>query len=821
MRFPLFALITPVVTSVVLWLVTGSAYTLLFALLGPVMAVAQYLDAKRHARREEALQEERDGEESLARVQQQQLEAMTLRHEATLTNPPSSRFAHSDYRLRPRWASGEIPQGAAREVRIGINRSGGMPLLVDITKGLAIAGSEVETQSVMRAIAFQLAWMWGSEESTLPASVTVVNSKELIPFGARYFLEVDRGIATLHDTIDPVIQAIELQVDLLSRAEASLISQRLLTEVQNSLPQPVHISEHVAAVVNTESEWSSAQVSLVVNVGRDAEHPIFLDLVTAGPHAVVTGMTGSGKTEFLRTWLVSMAASYAPSELNILAIDFKGGAGFTQLSVLPHVVGVVTDLNHAEALRAMTSLTAELHFRERLLAQEHVSDISQLNPETPLPRLIVVVDEYRAVLDAFPEMLTTFVDLASRGRALGVHVILSSQRVGGSLGDALLANCAVRVGFRVSQKQDSQSLLGSDVAFTLPHVPGRGVVMGTGLECREFQAAQLNEDDISAVVTQATKWCEEHPEWTSRSPWLAPLPSEMTLSAAPEQLGAMAWLGLTDIPEHQLQTWAHYAPQREGNLLVTGPARSGVSNALAALSTQLGVVCISTSEHAWDVVMEGKAWTSPLVIDGLDGLLEEFDLEHREAFITALTRIARHAPKLGNAVIVGCSEHVRGVTSLLALFPYVLTLNTAAQPGRGRWRDHELQVVKMVRVAQELANSLPMNWAGETAYVVITNRKREVLTSLAKEVRARVTDISTELSVTTSQSACIYVGTPDEWMAKASLLATHRAESVLVLDRCTTSELRGLRLRSGLFPHVGYEKTLVVEPDGSTTRVVI
>ena len=82
MRFPLFALITPVITSVVLWLVTGSAYTLLFALLGPVMALAQYFDARWHARREEARQEERDGEEILAQAHQQQLETFTKRQDA-------------------------------------------------------------------------------------------------------------------------------------------------------------------------------------------------------------------------------------------------------------------------------------------------------------------------------------------------------------------------------------------------------------------------------------------------------------------------------------------------------------------------------------------------------------------------------------------------------------------------------------------------------------------------------------------------------------------------------------------------------------------
>ena len=818
MRFPLFALITPVVTSVVLWLATGSAYTLLFALLGPVMALAQFFDAKWQARREEARQEERETEESLARAQQQQLEAMSQRLDAVQANPPSSRFAEPDYPLRPRWAAGEVPENVSRDVRIGINRAGGMPYLLDISKGLAVAGTEIETASVIRAITFQLAWLWGSEgEGTL----TAVRSKEHIPFGVRYFLEVDRGIATLHDTIDPTSLPTVILVDLLSRAEASLIKKKLALETKNALPVTSEIPEKVAAVVNSEGDWCSARHSLVVNVGRGAEHPVLLDLVTAGPHAVVTGMTGSGKTEFLRSWLVSMAASYSPDELAILVIDFKGGAGFTQLAQLPHVVGVVTDLDHAEARRAITSLSAEMHFREQALAQHQVSDVSELKVTALLPRLVVIVDEYRAVLEAFPELLIPFVDLAARGRALGIHVILSSQRVGGSLGDALMANCAVRVGFRVSQKQDSQSLLGSDSAFLLPHIAGRGVLMGTGLEPREFQAAQLNTEDFTAVLARSQQWCEMNTGWTPRSPWLPPLASTIAREEAPDALDGMAWLGLADIPEHQVQTWAHYCPEREGNLLVMGPARSGVTNVLAVHSQQFSVPCITDAEDAWDVVVEGHDWISPLLIDDLDAVLEEFDLEHREQFVSSLTRIARQAPKQGKAVVIGCSEHVRGVTALLALFPQQVTLHSASSPGRGTFHGHELQIVQAKSELQDLQKPEQMTWKPETSYVVISHRKRELLNSLGSAHASRVADVASGLTVTTSLGNDILVGTPDEWMARAALLSSRNSVAVFVLDRCTTSELRGLRLQSGLFPHVGYEKTLVVEPDGSTTRVVI
>ena len=562
--------------------------------------------------------------------------------------------------------------------------------------------------------------------------------------------------------------------------------------------------------------------SLVVNVGRQKSHPQLLDLVTAGPHAVVTGMTGSGKTEFLKAWLVSLAASYSPDELSFLVIDFKGGAGFNQLQHLAHVLGVVTDLDHSEAHRAMMSLRAEIYFRERVLAEVSAGDISELNQEIQLGRLIVIVDEYRAVLDAFPELLNTFVDLAARGRSLGIHLVLSSQRVGGALGDALLANCALRVGFRVSQKHDSQALLGNDAACALPHIPGRAVLTGTGLEQREFQSAQLTEQDIEVVEAKTDQWLQQNPRWSPRSPWLPPLPAVIHPSEIPEHIEAVAWLGFADIPEHQVQTWAQYSTLRDGNLLISGPARSGISTACHLVAQQLGATIIADAEQAWDVVVEGTGSKSKvLILDDLDAILDEFDHEHREEFLLCLTRVVRQAPKTGSAVVLGCSEHVRGVTGLLALFTQQLTLLSSNQPGRARWNGHEVQLVNAEKQKLHDSGTPRLTIREDSSYIVITHRPREFTANAQPEISGRLSDLGNELSVTTQSEYPIMVGTPDEWMSRSSLLSSLRHTAVLVLDGCTSSEFRGLRLRSGLFPHAGYGKTLVVEPDGSTTRVIL
>jgi S-DNA-T family DNA segregation ATPase FtsK/SpoIIIE len=612
-----------------------------------------------------------------------------------------------------------------------------------------------------------------------------------------------------------------MSVDLLTRAETNLILPTLLREAPAKIVEDV-IAREVELVLNTETEWQSSRESLVVNVGMQRSHPLLLDLVSAGPHAVITGMTGSGKTEFIKSWLVALVASYPPDELSFLVIDFKGGAGFAQFQSLAHVVGVVTDLDHAEARRAMTSLQAEIRYRERALAQAQVGDISLLSEDENLSRLVVIVDEYRAVLEAFPELVNVFIDIAARGRSLGIHLILSSQRVGGTLGDALLANCALRVGFRVSQKQDSHALLGNDACFALPHIPGRAVLMGTGMDQREFQAARLRPDDIEVVEAKTEQWQHEKPGWSARVPWLPKLAANIYPDDMPQPLHGMSWLGLADIPEHQVQTWMPYSAHQDGNLLVTGPSRSGISNACHLIAQQYGVEVIADAEVAWDVVVETTApERNVLVIDGLDAILDEFDLEHRETFLQCLTRLARHAPQTGNAVILGCSDHIRGQSALLALFPLTLTLFSHSQPGHALWNGHEVQLVHTQQMKSPVVESPRLVFEQTSSYIVITQRRQLFLNQLLPEAASRVCNLGDELNVTSMGENTLYLGTPDEWMSRLAQLSTLRGNSVLILDGCSTSELRSLRIRPGLFPHLGYGKTLVVEPDGSTTRVIL
>lgn len=847
MRFPIFALIAPLLASVVLWAVTGSAYTLLFALLGPVMALAQFADGKLHTRRSLREREsEREEEEVRAVVQESHLREEDRQQQLRLY-PPASTYCMGDTQFRPLWAAGELFSGEERIVRLGLGVGKASPYLLDLSAGLAIRGDEVEVASVLRALATHLSWKWGAAEGfrveqdvssqpewkvldvaladRLSTLVFRVAEGGHLPSGVRYLLTVDSGRGELVDTTAQA--SIEqpnthIDLDFLTRAQAQPIIGILRQEVEalhapqrSALPQKV-----IARLVETEA-YQSCRTSLVVCVGEQETQPLFLDLVSSGPHAVVTGMTGSGKTEFLRAWLMALCCSYPADELSLLIVDFKGGAGFQDFEELPHVAGIVTDLNAHEVHRAVMSLHAEVLFREKVLVDQRVTDIRELPRTGELSRLIVVVDEYRALLERFPEFAQLFIDLTSRGRALGIHVVLSSQQVGVAMGDALLANCALRMSFRVAHKQDSLALLGSDAAYTLDHTPGRGVLMGTGIALREFQAPLPRVVDFELVRTRAKRWESENPHWIPRKPWLAPLPSRILIDGAPQNVEGVAWLGLADLPEHQAQSWVLYNPARDGNLLVTGPARSGVSSALQLLAEQFRVDVFTDAERAWDAVVEEAGHDAQvLIIDNLEAIVDEFTHEHREEFIRCLSARARELPRTGRALISTWSSSALAHSWLSKLFSSELTLHSARMQGRASWDGHDVQLVASSVISEHVVPVPYVECEEGCEYLIITRRLHTVRDALVSRYPNRVTMVDSVLTVIPGAGG-ILIGTPDAWLARQVLLQEKLDHAVLVIDSCSPSELRSLRLRPELFPHVELGKVLVVEPDGRASRSIL
>ncbi|HSO63535.1 MAG TPA: FtsK/SpoIIIE domain-containing protein, partial [Ornithinibacter sp.] len=230
-----------------------------------------------------------------------------------------------------------------------------------------------------------------------------------------------------------------------------------------------------------------------VGVGPDGIHAI--DLTSDGPHVLVGGTTGSGKSEFLRTLVTSLAVSCPPSDLSLVLIDFKGGAAFGPCAELPHVVGLVTDLDDHLVSRALTSLRAELRRRERLLADAGAMDLeayarSPRGHQEPVPRLVVVVDELRTLVDEVPDFVSGIVRLAAQGRSLGIHLVLATQRPAGAVTAEVQANVSLRIAFRVRDRSDSVAVVEDGAAADIgPHTPGRAVARGADGHLRTFQSA--------------------------------------------------------------------------------------------------------------------------------------------------------------------------------------------------------------------------------------------------------------------------------------------------------------------------------------------
>lgn len=237
--------------------------------------------------------------------------------------------------------------------------------------------------------------------------------------------------------------------------------------------------------------WAQASgVSTPIGVGEQG--PFSLDIVADGPHGLVGGTTGSGKSEFLRSLVVGLAANHSPETLNFMLIDFKGGAAFAACERLPHTIGTLSNLDAQLADRAMRSLEAELERRQRLFARVGVDDLPAYlatRPAAPLPRLMLVIDEFAMLAKDFPEVLASLVSIGAVGRTLGVHMILATQRPAGVVNDDILANTNLRVALRMQSREDSASVVGVPSAASIGRTQvGRAYV-------------KLGQDDLSPVQT--------------------------------------------------------------------------------------------------------------------------------------------------------------------------------------------------------------------------------------------------------------------------------------------------------------------------------
>ena len=262
--------------------------------------------------------------------------------------------------------------------------------------------------------------------------------------------------------------------------------------------------------------------SLDVPVGMGTHGPFRIDLASQGPHALVAGTTGSGKSVLLRGWCLAMACRNGPDRLRFVFLDFKGGTAFRPLERLPHCVGAVSDLDVEHASRALRALERELTARETLAARHGVQDVREL--DDPPPRLVVAVDEFHALRARLPDGVERLVRIASLGRALGMHVIACTQHPSAQVGADMKANMALNLCLRVRDPAQSTELLGDARATRIPPSAPGMCYLNDGERVEACRCAVAR--DVDALVDAARIAARFHGGVPPPLLFTAPLPRE-------------------------------------------------------------------------------------------------------------------------------------------------------------------------------------------------------------------------------------------------------------------------------------------------------
>ncbi len=276
----------------------------------------------------------------------------------------------------------------------------------------------------------------------------------------------------------------------------------------------MHISSHHMPDFYQRWEKADPSKSLAVPLGlKDESHVMMLDLheKAHGPHGLIAGTTGSGKSELLQSLILSLAVNFSPFDVGFLVIDYKGGGMADAFAGLPHLMGTITNLDAAEGVRAMSSIQAELVHRQKVFHEHHVSHIDDYmaiyrkeRSAEPLPHLIIICDEFAELKKEHSEIISELISAARLGRSLGIHLLLATQKPAGVVDDQIWSNTRFRIGLRMSDEADSREILKTPDAAAIRD-PGRAYLQVGNHEIYElFQSAYSSgiyrEDKVGEEV---------------------------------------------------------------------------------------------------------------------------------------------------------------------------------------------------------------------------------------------------------------------------------------------------------------------------------
>ncbi len=385
----------------------------------------------------------------------------------------------------------------------------------------------------------------------------------------------------------------------------------------------------------------------IATLGMSADGLVDIDLVRDGPHGLVAGTTGSGKSELLRTLVVSLAARTGPDHVTMILVDFKGGSTFDACARLPHTVGVVTDLDDGLAARMLVSLDAEVRRREVLLRAAGVDDLAGYRRavDDALPRLVVVIDEFASLARELPDFLGALVAIAQRGRSLGIHLLLATQRPAGVVTDDIRANTNLRIALRLQDRTDADDVVGDAAPAGFPvGVPGRAALRLGPDELVVFQTAttagplpqrsgrlrveRWNGDSPTQTAGRSSS-SDAAPDLTATTsvldhlvdaicqaavivgsarphrPWI----DALTDVVRPGDLTEPGAVGVLDDPAHQCRRPLTWRPAT-GNLLLVGAIGAGTTTAAQVVAEACVREADVAATHLYVVDALGDAaWT--------------------------------------------------------------------------------------------------------------------------------------------------------------------------------------------------------------------
>ena len=309
------------------------------------------------------------------------------------------------------------------------------------------------------------------------------------------------------------------------------------SQVATTIPERVTASDLLNTHRPFTHEWIRP-TTMRVPIGRSANGVEYFDLDRIGPHALVAGTTGSGKSEFLLTYLRNLFALNGPDQVNAILIDYKGGSTVADIQQAPHVVGVITDLDPQGASRALTALRAEVRRREEVLSNLGCRSFADAPATTGLARLIVVVDEYRVLSEEVPDFVSGLVRIATVGRSLGIHLVLATQRPGGAVTADMRANISARACLRVRERVDSIDVIEKPDAARIPaDLPGRAFISDESGATIEVQTGYVSGPD-EGVSGAPIHWHEVPSDALAQTLLLCPACQSPTKATGASDLAA-------------------------------------------------------------------------------------------------------------------------------------------------------------------------------------------------------------------------------------------------------------------------------------------